>query len=258
MKQIIENLIKEYIKGYSSLNSVETRWEEPLIAFADALDPLFSGLKAAVSPTHALPTDFLSDAKTVITFFIPFEKSVVSSNAGGRECSRTWAVAYIETNKLIVDLNLFLRDQLASRGFKAAVIPPTHNFDEKKLISDWSHRHAAYIAGLGSFGLNNMLITEKGCCGRVGSLITNAEIEPAKREKTEFCLYKRKGICKKCIDRCVNSALKVDSFDRHKCYEMCLYNDKLHSDIGLSDVCGKCLVNVPCSFVNPSGKEKIT
>ena len=57
--------------------------------------------------------------------------------------------------------------------------------------------------------------------------------------------------CKKCVDRCVNNALKVDCFDRHKCYEMCLYNANVHLDIGLSDVCGKCLVNVPCSTINP-------
>lgn len=54
------------------------------------------------------------------------------------------------------------------------------------------------------------------------------------------------------VDKCVNNALKIDSFDRHKCYEMCLINDKFHSDLGLVDVCGKCLVGVPCSTKNPT------
>lgn len=36
-------------------------------------------------------------------------------------------------------------------------------------MSEWSHRHAAYIAGLGIFGINNMLITNKGCVGRIPS-----------------------------------------------------------------------------------------
>ena len=96
-----------------------------------------------------------------------------------------------------------------------------------------------------------MLITDKGCCGRIGSFITDLKIEPTKRKNKENCLYRHMNTCKKCVDRCVNDALKIDSFDRHKCYEMCLYNDKFHSDEGLADVCGKCLVNVPCSMTNP-------
>ena len=44
---------------------------------------------------------------------------------------------------------------------------------------------------------------------------------------------------------------KLSSFNRHKCYEMCLDNDRFHSELGLVDVCGKCLVNVPCSTKNP-------
>lgn len=99
-----------------------------------------------------------------------------------------------------------------------------------------------------------MLITDKGCCGRIGSFVTDLNIEPTKRTNNENCLYKHMNICKKCVDRCASSALKIDSFDRHKCYEMCLYNAKVHSDITLSDVCGKCLVNVPCSTINPIKK----
>ncbi|WP_338094171.1 hypothetical protein [Methanorbis furvi] len=33
----------------------------------------------------------------------------------------------------------------------------------------WSHRHFAVLAGLGTFGVNNMLITRMGCYGRVSS-----------------------------------------------------------------------------------------
>ena len=111
--------------------------------------------------------------------------------------------------------------------------------------------NVAIISGLGTFGLNNMLITDKGCCGRIGSFITDLKLEPTKRKTGESCLYKHMGTCTKCVARCVNEALTVDGFDRHKCYEMCLYNDNLHSGIGLCDVCGKCLVGVPCATVNP-------
>ncbi len=251
MTNKIETIIKQFVEQYPERMNVQTKWKEPLIAYADSMDEMFDKLKDVVSPSHAMPKDFLPEAKTVVAYFIPFDEAIVKSNMEGKESSKVWAKAYIETNQLILDLNTFIKNELQNLGYKSNIIPATHNFDYKKLISDWSHRHVAFIAGLGKFGLNNMLITDKGCCGRVGTFITDLKIEPTKRNNSENCLYKHMNVCKKCVDRCVNDALKIDSFDRHKCYEMCLYNDKLHSDIGLSDVCGKCLVNVPCSTTNP-------
>ncbi|WP_461612029.1 epoxyqueuosine reductase [Clostridium sp. Marseille-QA1073] len=251
MNNKIEIIIKQFVEHYSEMRDVETKWKEPLVAYADAMDEMFYNLKDAVSPSHAIPQDFLPEAKTVVAYFIPFDEVVVESNIEGKESSKVWAKAYVETNQLILDLNTFIKNELQKLGYKSNIMPATHNFDNEKLISDWSHRHVAFIAGLGKFGLNNMLITDKGCCGRVGSFITDLKIEPTKRKNEENCLYKHMNVCKKCVDRCVNNALKVDYFDIHKCYEMCLHNDKIHSDIGLSDVCGKCLVNVPCSKTNP-------
>lgn len=161
--------------------------------------------------------------------------------------SKEWATAYIETNKLIVRLNNCLSKELEKSGFKL-LIPPTHNFDEKKLTSDWSHKHIAFIAGLGKFGLHQMLITEKGCCGRLGSLITNVSIELRERRDKEFCLYNK--ICKKCIENCTFGALKIDSFDRYRCYKICLSNARLYFKLELADVCGKCICVIPCSFNN--------
>lgn len=41
------------------------------------------------------------------------------------------------------------------------------------------------------------------------------------------------------------------SFDRFRCYDMLLKNVERHSEVGYADVCGKCLVAVPCSHTNP-------
>lgn len=251
MDNKIKDMIREFIGHYPEKKGFKTKWKEPLVAYANADNEMFYELKKIVGETHALPKDFLQDAKTVITYFIPFDQTIIKSNIGGRESSKLWALAYIETNQLIADLNTFINEELKKIGFNSSIIPATHNFDEKKLISDWSHRHVAFIAGLGSFGLNNMLITEKGTCGRIGSIVTNINIEPSKQTNKEYCLYKFNGTCKKCIERCVNTALTIDGFDRHKCYEMCLNNNKIHSDMGLTDVCGKCLVGLPCSTSNP-------
>lgn len=253
MNETIRKIIEEYVAGYPEGAGTVTRWQPPLVAFAAADDPLFPEVHNQVSPTHALPADLLVDARTVIVYFIPFHEDVVTSNIAGVPCSREWAVAYIETNRLIADLNQHLAGWLAGRGYSGVATPATHNFDPQKLISDWSHRHIAYIAGLGSFGLNNMLITAKGCCGRLGSLVTNLIIEPTPRTGVETCLYKQRGLCRKCVGRCVNAALTEEGFDRHRCYAMCLVNADRYSELGLTDVCGKCLVNVPCSRLSPGG-----
>lgn len=252
MKNQIESLIKQYVASYTEIKNVQTKWKEPIISYADANDEMFYILKDVVSPTHAMPKDMLPEAESVVAYFIPFEDYVVKSNIEDKECSKEWAVAYVETNQLIADLNAFIKKEFNKLGYKLSSAPATHNFDEKKLISDWSHRHVAYIAGLGRFGLNNMLITDKGCCGRIGTFVTNLKLESTKRSEKESCLYKHNKSCKKCVKRCINDALAVEGFDRFKCYEMCLINDKFHSEItSLTDVCGKCLVNIPCSTMNP-------
>ena len=49
----------------------------------------------------------------------------------------------------------------------------------------------------------------------------------------------------------MNDALHEDRFDRFRCYAMCLANGEMHRGPGTADVCGKCLVGVPCSFADP-------
>lgn len=251
MPNEIKEIIRNFVKNYSKQNNTNTDWEEPLLAFASADDPLFLKLKEVVSETHSLPNQLLPGAQTVISFFIPFESGVVLSNVDENECSKEWALAYIETNKLIDDLNKTIALSLSKKNYNTVLLPPTHNFDEKRLISDWSHKHVAYIAGLGNFGLHKMLITEKGSCGRLGSVITNAKIDANERNEEEYCLYFHDKSCRKCVEKCIFDALKIDSFNRNKCYEVCLKNAQLFSKYGFADVCGKCLSMVPCSLTNP-------
>jgi len=251
MNQTIINTICSYFTTDCEKNDTVCQWETPLIGFADAADPLFQELKTIVGPTHALPRDFLEDAAGVIAFFLPFDRSIVKSNIPDEYSSKLWARAYVETNALIESINHHLHRWFRDQGYASSIIPPTHNFDKTRLISDWSHRHVAYIAGMGRFGLNNMLITEKGCCGRFGTIVTNCPTVANPRPNQEYCLYRHNGTCAKCVERCPAEALTTKGYDRHKCYDMCLINDNRHHDLPLTDVCGKCLTGVPCSFQNP-------
>ena len=241
----MEDKVARWIRNFV----VGELWREPLVGFCSAED--VAVLRKVVSPTHLMPEEVLRGAKTVIVYFIPFSRKVVESNVSGAFSSRLWAEVYVKTNELIVKLNDYLAKKLEADGFKSFVLPPTHNFDEVNLLSDWSHKHIAYLAGLGTFGFHTMLITKKGCCGRLGSVITQAEFECGEPLKEEFCLHKRGKNCLKCVERCKFGALTKDSLDKKRCYEVLLKNDRYHSDLPLTDVCGKCACGVPCSMAIP-------
>lgn len=252
MQKLISDEIDTFVNQRVRTNQTSTKWESPLVAFASAQDPLFVEMKTAVRETHAMPEDLLEKAQTVIAYYLPFAQNIPQSNRLNYNASKEWAVAYVETNQLIIDLNHRLAEVLKNNGYATKVLPPTHNFDTEQLMADWSHKHIAYIAGLGKFGRHHLLITEKGCCGQFGSVVTDAIIEATPRPSDEFCLALLNGSCKVCIKRCPNDALKEDSYDRHKCYELLLENADIYAEEGLADVCGKCTSIVPCSFMNPT------
>jgi len=244
LKEYIEENVREIVLNSSNA----TKYRTPLVAFADANDKRFNFLKEHAHPEHFTPFDLLLDAKTVVAFFIPFTRELVELNKNHSYVSREWAVAYIETNKLIGEICSNMKKKLNEQGISCETVPATHNFDEEKLMSRWSHRHAAYIAGLGTFGLNNMLITKSGCAGRYGSFIINKYIEPTEGLKDEYCLYKKNGSCGICVKMCPSGALNYEGFDRHKCYKYLLEVADRYKDVGFCDACGKC-DNGPCAVL---------
>ncbi len=255
MRRALVEELHAFVGAWPPGRRASTRWGRPLVGVASAGDPLFPELKRVASPSHLLPDDLLAGAGAVVTFFLPFERSVGLSNISGDMASAEWATAYIETNELIRAVCAYMKGWLEAAGYRAAVTPPTHDFDDGALMSAWSHRHVAFVAGLGRFGLNNMLITEAGCCGRLGSFVTSLELEPDIRATAEACLYRHDGSCHRCVTRCVGDALFTDRFDRRACYDVCLRNERLHASLGAADVCGKCLVAVPCAFVDPVARR---
>lgn len=222
------------------------------MGIASARDPLFERYKEIIHMRHALPQELLAGARSVIVFYIPFEKGLHKTNfSTDPYCSRKWAVAYVETNQLLADVTVYLKTELETRGHKAALVPPTHNFNKKTLLSDWSHRHAAFSAGLGRLGHHNLLITEKGCTGRLGSLVTDLVLEPSQKPDKEYCLHKAGHTCLKCVERCRFKALFSDRYDRLACHRQCRLNDRKHAGLGLTEICAKCTAMVPCSTLDP-------
>jgi epoxyqueuosine reductase QueG len=166
--------------------------------------------------------------------------------------AREWALAYVETNDLIGRITDHLVDFLRRRGFRAAGEPATGNFDRTALVSRWSHKSVGVIAGLGSFGLHHMVITDAGCAGRFGSLVTDANIASTPDAHKERCLHFFDGSCRACVDRCPIDALsETGSFRRQACWDRCLQVAEVFAHLGTCEVCGKCAIG-PCSFRAPA------
>ena len=111
----------------------------------------------------------------------------------------------------------------------------------------WSERHAAYVCGLGTFGLSKGLITRKGIAGRFGSVVTDIELEPDPREYSgvyDWCIN-----CGACIARCPAKAISFEKGKEHSpCLDMLLQSGKRFAP---RYGCGLCQTGVPCEHQRP-------
>lgn len=266
MKEKINRWFCDYIQEYEKRGTIETKWGKPLIGYADANSAYIQNLPALISPGHGLPQDVIPDASIVIAYYVPFTRELAGINRTGTEfAAPEWARAYEETNAMFLELNQHLIKELEVLGYRAGTSPLTAGFDQEKLISNWSYRHFAYAAGLGSFGVNHMLITKRGCCGRYNTVVTNLDVTPDQPVKEEYCLYKKNGTCGICIRNCPSGALGTEGFARQTCYALLRKNAAIYTEFGNSyshcsdsgseenfgsEVCGKCITQSPCAFWN--------
>jgi epoxyqueuosine reductase QueG len=244
MKTEIEKLMNGFIAGYHD----HVDWKKPLIGYADVNSPYIRSLRSIVSPTHYLPEDILKDSTVIISYFLPFAETIGLDNEAEDEPSRLWTLAYTETNEMFRQLNDYLIDKIGQMGFHGAVPENVGTIDNEHIYSNWSQRHIAYAAGLGTFGMNNMLITENGCCGRFSSLVTDLPVAADEPRQEEFCTYKLNGKCGICMRKCPIDAFNADKgYDRRSCFARL---DEFERRLG-TDGCGKCTVGLPCTFRRP-------
>ncbi|MGM0652284.1 MAG: epoxyqueuosine reductase [Bacillota bacterium] len=238
-------------------------FEKPLYGIADANDSLFEKFEneAIIGSSYYPPEYWLQEAKSVITYFLPFTLSVRRSNYGAPPPSEEWLHGRFLGENFNIKLRLKLVAELKAAG-GMAVAPLLHedySADYNHFTSSWSERHAAYVAGLGSFGLHRGLITSKGVAGRIGSVITNLRFKPTVRSEGFYynnCPFLMNKKCGACIKRCPAGAIKETGKDKKKCYQYMFIDDHMHSSrkkFGYKhSICGKCQVNVPCEDKIPS------
>ncbi len=225
---------------------------QPLVAFSSAQDPQFAQLKEIIGPWHQLPTDFLPEARSVISYFIPFTREVALGPSREPEGCPIWAEAYNTVNAWFPAVNQAVIDYLKSQGYAADSVRTEKAFDPVTFQALWSHRSAAVIAGLAAFGANNLAITDKGSGGRFCTILTSASLEPGRDRPKNQCPYLRNGSCGLCFRACPAGALTGSGTDKALCSQELHRNRERLQQMGSSNcatVCGKCLSACPLVYI---------
>lgn len=248
----MESEIKKIIQSTAESLHRPDLFRKPLVSFSSASDPRYPSLKEKIGPWHMTPEELLPGAVSVISYFVPFTKSAALHPNDSDEGSPIWAEAYQEFNKHFININDAVISLLKQNGYDAVAIPPTHTYSPTDLKCLWSHRSAAVISGLGSFGANGLVITEKGSGGRFCSVITSAKLTPNTEAAEQRCLYLKSGTCGLCFNICPVNALNPDRFEKFVCQDRLNHNEKeITSKTGLqsADICGKCISICPFAYI---------
>lgn len=247
----------------------------PLVGFADVYDPLFFQFKDIIGDFYLTPLEVLQrsfpehegswEGSSVISWILPFSRSIRERNREETyRSSKVWALAKTYGE----ELNGKLREHIASfvndRGF--VTIVPTHSplfevlqSEEAGFSSNWSERHVAYVAGLGTFGLSGGLITKSGIAMRCGSVVTSLTLKPTPRPYShhhEYCLFYGSHTCGKCIKRCPGGAISENGHDKEICMIHCAEIMQMSDDYDpVMPTCGLCQTAVPCEAGIPKESD---
>ncbi len=211
----------------------------PLVGFASA-DSWDDAPLQPWPPQDFHPRSIFPETNSVIVIGLPISLPILET---------TPSIYYHElygTVNTALDLSTYrLSVYLTERGYPSIYVP-RDGYGSISILKDkptafFSHRHAAYLAGLGCFGISNMLLTKKyGPRVRFGSIFTSAKLPADKIMKEGLCTECMSCV-KKCPTQCLDSRPYPSGLTRK---EACAaYNDKLKERF-LSP-CGVCIKVCP-------------
>ena len=245
----------------------EPFFNEPLIGVAAADDPLFTAYKEIIGVFHRTPGEILAGAASVICWVLPVTRATRDSNRREAQWpSRQWALTRHHGENFNMALRRHLVAWLEARGQRAVapqLAPEWRQLDDAVVgvASTWSERHAAYAAGLGTFSLNDGLITPRGIAHRLGSVITDLTLPATSRTAPDHrhnCLWFREESCGRCISRCPVGAISHAGHAKGQCREYVYgtVSAAVAERYAVTQTgCGLCQTRVPCEAQIPAGNK---
>ena len=281
----LERVIKEYVASSPGNRLPDFNndpiFDEPLVGFADGDDPIFQDYKSIIGDSHLTPREVLAmhrreqgDSEkeprnvSVISFVLPVTyETRLSLRHESRVPSIRWNHTRWQGQDLINELSNHVASLLEELGYQA-VVPERADFykiffsEPDVRMSNWSQRHIAYAAGLGTFSLSDGFITPRGIAMRCGSVVTDLALLPTPRVYENHlanCLFYRDESCQRCIERCPAGAISEQGHDKKRCREFLLLEQpailkelgREEGYIGTYLGCGLCQTKVPCEFKIP-------
>ena len=252
----MEAIILDYWKSAASnslqMETGERAWAEPHVAIAAGDDPLFQRIKSLIGHFHWTPEEAYSLAfpenpapaaeLRVISYILPQTLQTLTDQRRERFMpSERWARSRFHGEAFNCDLRSHLAAMLTSAGYPAVAPERLPAFayqqsDRFGLASNWSERHAAFVAGHGTFGLSDGLITHRGKAVRFGSVVARIDL-PA------------------CVKRCPIAAISTEAgHDKNACFTYIREKTApfVEQKYGTgSTPCGLCQVAIPCELRVP-------
>lgn len=251
----------------------ERLWAAPRVGFARGDDPLFARLKTDIGDFYWTPEEAFALAYperplpaarlSVISYLLPQTAATRSDQRRQTlQPAERWARSRYFGETFNCELRLHLAAALTKAGCPAVAPERLPGFDYRRsqrfgLASNWSERHTAHIAGLGTFGLSDGLITPLGKAVRFGSVVAAIDLPPTPRPyhgHQDWCLWHAKGTCGACIRRCPAGAITEQGHDKERCRtyirEVTAPFASSHYGTGATP-CGLCQVGIPCEARSP-------
>lgn len=281
---LVRDIVARFMSGpgndLSMPGAPEPAFGPPLLGFAAGADRLWLDYKKHAGEFHWTPleafriafpgTRVTADELSVISWILPHSHATrTEQRRESHVPSERWIRARVMGEKITNNgLRKHIVIALAQAGI--AALAPTllgewRQVESERFVfaSNWSERHAAYAAGLGTFGLCDGLITPVGKSVRIGSVIARVKLPVSERlyaSHRAYCLFFNSGgRCGKCIKRCPAEAISLKGHDKRLCknYADNIADPYVYATFGFKgESCGLCQVGVPCAYGIPKTLKK--
>jgi len=196
----------------SSTNRFTAEVRETALRFGAHLAGVTGVERLDEAPRGFRPADLMPGARSVVVLGIGLPQGL--SDCWEQSVWSYLYYGYAIPNKKLGHAAFNLATWLQHHGHSSFPVVPTLFMKDCEVMDpmgEFSHRHAAFAAGLGEFGWNNLFMTPQfGCHNRFVSVLTSADL----RSDPLYAGPELCDRCGKCVEACPTGALRPDEARR--------------------------------------------